>query len=62
MTRKLNESTDSDDYRNPLSSGRGSMTSSSINEPRMFISTMSTPRRTPSRIPALMTKSLHAPR
>lgn len=37
------------------------MTSSSINNDRMFLSTMSTPRR-PSRIPALMTKSLHAPR
>uniref|UniRef100_A0A8R1I1S7 Uncharacterized protein n=1 Tax=Caenorhabditis japonica TaxID=281687 RepID=A0A8R1I1S7_CAEJA len=69
MTRRLNESTDSEgicaDYRNP-SSGRGSMTSSSVigdhNSQRMFFSTMSTPRRTPSRIPALMTKSLCAPR
>lgn len=72
MTRKLNESTDSEGicadmgggYRNPsASSGRGSMTSSSIiQNDRMFLSTMSTPRRPPSRIPALMTKSLHAPR
>lgn len=75
MTRKLNESsTDSEGicadmggasltYRNPsTSSGRGSMTSSSINNDRMFLSTMSTPRRPPSRIPALMTKSLHSPR
>lgn len=69
MTRKLNESTDSEGicadmgYRNPsTSSGRGSMTSSSINNDRMFLSTLSTPRRPPSRIPALMTKSLHSPR
>ncbi|EGT49037.1 hypothetical protein CAEBREN_09798 [Caenorhabditis brenneri] len=69
MTRKLNESTDSEGicadmgYRKSSSSGRGSMTSSSIIQTdRMFLSTMSTPRRPPSRIPALMTKSLHAPR
>ncbi|PIC36684.1 hypothetical protein B9Z55_015592 [Caenorhabditis nigoni] len=76
MTRKLNDSTDSEgicadmggastsSYRNPsTSSGRGSMTSSIINSgDRMFLSTMSTPRRPPTRIPALMTKSLHYPR
>lgn len=73
MTRKLNESSDSEGicadmggvstYRNPsTSSGRGSMTSSSINNDRMFLSTISTPRRPPSRIPALMTKSLHSTR
>lgn len=70
MTQQLIESsTDSEgicadlsSYRNPSSSsGRGSMTSSMAND-RMFLSTMSTPRRPPSRIPALMTKSLHAPR
>ncbi|KAF1759547.1 hypothetical protein GCK72_016014 [Caenorhabditis remanei] len=61
MTRKLNESTDSEGicadmgYRRlpSASSGRGSMTSSFL---------WSTPRRPPSRIPALMTKSLHSPR
>lgn len=77
MTRKLAESTDSEGicadmmtpphYRNPsTSSGRGSsMTSSSINNQfdRMFLSTVSsTPRRPPTRIPALMTKSLHSTR
>lgn len=70
MTKNLAESTDSEGiradmgYRNPSSSsGRGSMTSSINNNlERMFLSTMSTPRRQASRIPALMTKSLHAPR
>ncbi|CAP20618.2 Protein CBR-KLP-11 [Caenorhabditis briggsae] len=76
MTRKLNDSTDSEgicadmggastsSYRNPsTSSGRGSMTSSINNSgDRMFLSTISTPRRPPTRIPALMTKSLHYPR
>lgn len=65
MTRKLGESSDSEGicadigYSNP---SRGSMTSSINNNDRMFLSTMSTPTRQASRIPALMTKSLHAPR
>uniref|UniRef100_A0A1I7TPJ8 BZIP domain-containing protein n=1 Tax=Caenorhabditis tropicalis TaxID=1561998 RepID=A0A1I7TPJ8_9PELO len=65
LTRKLNESTDSEgicaDMGRNLSSGRGSMTSS-INNDRMFLSTITPKRTLPSRIPALMTKSLHSPR
>ncbi|CAI2350518.1 unnamed protein product [Caenorhabditis sp. 36 PRJEB53466] len=59
MTRKLNESTDSEGICADMSA---TSMSSSVHFERMFHSTTSTSRRPPSRIPALMTKSLHVPR